>query len=46
MWGRNVHDSIAKFIQFQLTVNVVAVIAEFFGACIGVMKFFSFSIYF
>ncbi len=42
MWGRNVHDSIAKFIQFQLTVNVVAVIAEFFGACIGVMKFFFF----
>jgi P-type E1-E2 ATPase len=24
MWGRNVHDAIAKFLQFQLTVNVVA----------------------
>ncbi len=36
LWGRNVHDSIAKFIQFQLTVNIVAVLAEFFGACIGV----------
>ena len=24
-WGRNVYDSISKFIQFQLTVNVVAV---------------------
>jgi magnesium-transporting ATPase (P-type) len=24
-WGRNVYDSIAKFLQFQLTVNVVAV---------------------
>lgn len=26
LWGRNVYDSIAKFLQFQLTVNVVAVI--------------------
>ncbi|RNA01095.1 plasma membrane calcium-transporting ATPase 2 isoform X4, partial [Brachionus plicatilis] len=34
MWGRNVYDSIAKFLQFQLTVNVVAVICAFFGACI------------
>merc|ERR1719483_149920 len=34
MWGRNVYDSIAKFLQFQLTVNVVAVLAAFFGACI------------
>ncbi|XP_044008553.1 plasma membrane calcium-transporting ATPase 2 isoform X5 [Aphidius gifuensis] len=34
MWGRNVYDSIAKFLQFQLTVNVVAVIVAFFGACI------------
>lgn len=33
MWGRNVYDSIAKFLQFQLTVNVVAVCAAFFGAC-------------
>lgn len=33
MWGRNVYDSIAKFLQFQLTVNVVAVIAAFIGAC-------------
>ena len=24
-WGRNFYDSISKFIQFQLTVNVVAV---------------------
>ena len=24
-WGRNVYDSISKFLQFQLTVNVVAV---------------------
>ena len=33
MWGRNVYDSIAKFLQFQLTVNVVAVVAAFIGAC-------------
>ncbi|XP_004625088.1 plasma membrane calcium-transporting ATPase 2 isoform X4 [Octodon degus] len=34
MWGRNVYDSISKFLQFQLTVNVVAVIVAFTGACI------------
>ncbi|CAG5130829.1 unnamed protein product, partial [Candidula unifasciata] len=34
MWGRNVYDSIAKFLQFQLTVNVVAVLVAFLGACI------------
>ncbi|CAF0924356.1 unnamed protein product [Adineta ricciae] len=34
MWGRNVYDSIAKFLQFQLTVNVVAVFCAFIGACI------------
>ncbi|XP_061576809.1 plasma membrane calcium-transporting ATPase 1-like [Cololabis saira] len=34
MWGRNVYDSISKFLQFQLTVNVVAVTVAFTGACI------------
>lgn len=34
MWGRNVYDSISKFLQFQLTVNVVAVILAFTGACV------------
>ena len=34
MWGRYVYDSISKFLQFQLTVNVVAVIVAFTGACI------------
>jgi magnesium-transporting ATPase (P-type) len=29
-----VYDSIAKFLQFQLTVNVVAVVCAFVGACI------------
>ncbi|XP_032827427.1 plasma membrane calcium-transporting ATPase 1-like isoform X5 [Petromyzon marinus] len=33
MWGRNVYDSISKFLQFQLTVNVVAVVVAFTGAC-------------
>jgi len=32
-WGRNIYDSISKFLQFQLTVNVVAIIVAFVGAC-------------
>ncbi|KAE9019043.1 Plasma membrane calcium-transporting ATPase 4 [Phytophthora rubi] len=31
-WGRNVYDSISKFLQFQLTVNVVAIMLAFIGA--------------
>ncbi|CAL8077870.1 unnamed protein product [Orchesella dallaii] len=38
LWGRNVYDSIAKFLQFQLTVNVVAVIVAFTGACVVSMS--------
>lgn len=34
MWGRNVYDSITKFLQFQLTVNIVAIIVAFVGACV------------
>ena len=34
MWGRNVYDSISKFLQFQLTVNMVAVIIAFIGAAV------------
>nr|VZI15731.1 unnamed protein product [Spirometra erinaceieuropaei] len=34
MWGRNVYDSIAKFLQFQLTVNVVAILVAFIGAAV------------
>ncbi|XP_042229186.1 plasma membrane calcium-transporting ATPase 3-like isoform X2 [Homarus americanus] len=34
MWGRNVYDSISKFLQFQLTVNVVAVTIAFVSICI------------
>ena len=32
LWGRNVYDSICKFLQFQLTVNLVAVLIAFIGA--------------
>jgi len=31
-WGRNVFDSISKFIQFQLTVNCTAIIVAAVGA--------------
>ena len=29
MWGRNIYDSVKKFLQFQLTINVVAVFVVF-----------------
>lgn len=32
MWGRNVKDSIRKFLQFQLTVNFSACVVSFCGA--------------
>jgi len=32
MWGRCVYDNIRKFVQFQLTVNVVALCMAFIGA--------------
>jgi P-type E1-E2 ATPase len=32
MWGRAVYDNIRKFLQFQLTVNIVALITVFVGA--------------
>lgn len=34
MWGRNVYDNIQRFLQFQLTVNVGALIITFVGSCI------------
>jgi len=34
MWGRNIYDSIRKFLQFQLTVNVVATLVILVGAAI------------
>ena len=33
-WGRNIYDAIKKFLQFQLTVNVVAVLTTFVSAII------------
>jgi len=35
MWGRSVYDNIRKFLQFQLTVNVVACLVVFIGAVSG-----------
>ncbi|XP_050230479.1 calcium-transporting ATPase 4, plasma membrane-type-like [Mercurialis annua] len=34
-WGRAVYINIQKFVQFQLTVNVVALIINFVSACIS-----------
>ena len=34
MWGRNIYDAIRKFIQFQLTVNVVPVCITLVGAAL------------
>ena len=34
-WGRSVYDNIRKFLQFQLTVNVVALTLVFIAACAG-----------
>ena len=34
LWGRNIYDAIRKFIQFQLTVNVVAVFITLIGAAL------------
>lgn len=35
MWGRSVYDNIRKFLQFQLTVNIVALTIVFIGAVAG-----------
>jgi Ca2+-transporting ATPase len=35
LWGRNIFDAIRKFIQFQLCVNVVAVVIAFIGTLSG-----------
>ncbi|KAG6523330.1 calcium-transporting ATPase 10, plasma membrane-type-like [Zingiber officinale] len=32
-WGRSIYVNIQKFVQFQLTVNVVALIVNFSSAC-------------
>ncbi len=33
-WGRSVYTNIQKFVQFQLTVNIVALILNFSSACL------------
>jgi len=33
-WGRNIYDSIRKFIQFQLTINIVALFMAFVGGAV------------
>ena len=39
-WGRNILDNIRKFIQFQLTVNVVCLVIVFLGgATLGTPPF-------
>ncbi|KAK6928812.1 Cation-transporting P-type ATPase, C-terminal [Dillenia turbinata] len=34
-WGRAVYINIQKFVQFQLTVNIVALMVNFISACIS-----------
>lgn len=34
MWGRNIYDSIKKFLQFQLTVNIVGVLMTLVSAIV------------
>ena len=43
MWGRNVYDSISKFIQFQLTVNLVAILTAVIGAIVFKVIFLFYS---
>ncbi|KAL8170276.1 hypothetical protein V2J09_022080 [Rumex salicifolius] len=33
-WGRSVYTNIQKFVQFQLTVNIVALVVNFCSACL------------
>lgn len=35
LWGRSVYDNIRKFLQFQLTVNIVALLVTFACAVFG-----------
>lgn len=34
-WGRSVYINIQKFVQFQLTVNIVALMLNFISACVS-----------
>lgn len=33
-WGRNIYNNVRKFLQFQLTVNVVAMFIVFLGGVV------------
>lgn len=45
MWGRCVNDSVRKFLQFQLSVNVTAVVITFStSACLSAAHFLTLSI--
>ena len=35
-WGRTLYNNIQRFLQFQLSVNVVAIVCAFFGPLLGV----------
>jgi len=35
LWGRSVFNNIRKFLQFQITVNFVALVTAFIGAIVG-----------
>jgi Ca2+-transporting ATPase len=37
-WGRAVYTNIQKFVQFQLTVNLVALVINFSSACLTGMS--------
>jgi len=39
-WGRNIFDSIRKFLQFQLTVNCCALVLAFAGAAVLIHQYF------
>ena len=41
LWGRNIYDSIRKFIQFQLTINIVAVLMTLIGAALIKQQIFA-----
>lgn len=43
-WGRSVYINIQKFVQFQLTVNMVALIVNFSSACLTGKQILIFSL--
>ena len=43
-WGRAVYINIQKFVQFQLTVNIVALVINFVSACITGVRIINLSI--